>query len=285
MSTREAVQAALTSHIPRQLFTHFMGWFSKLEQPLLRDTSMAIWRRFERVDLSDAADVPYPSLHSIFTRALKPGSRPFCDTPGVIASPCDGIVVGAGPIDGDTLVQAKGQTYSLTELVQDSSLAAAHRGGQYVTLRLTPAMYHRFHAPQNCHVQHVTYVAGDTYNTHPAVLARVPRLYCQNERAILRARLSDTGERITLVPVAAILVASIRLTFANVHLHLRYRGPNEIPCSEELELGQEMGWFEHGSTIVVLGPPGATLCAGVALGTTLRAGMPLMQRAPSGGAA
>ena len=59
-----------------------------------------------------------------------------------------------------------------------------------------------------------------------------------------------------LVPVAAILVASIRLHFLDVLLHLRYRGPNEIACDAALRKGEEMGWFQHGSTIIVFAPDG-----------------------------
>jgi phosphatidylserine decarboxylase len=68
---------------------------------------------------------------------------------------------------------------------------------------------------------------------------------------------------ITLVPVAAILVASIHLSFLDVLLHLKYRGPNVITCNAALEKSQEMGWFQHGSTIIVLAPRGFSLCDGV----------------------
>ena len=77
--------------------------------------------------------------------------------------------------------------------------------------------------------------------------------------------------------VAAILVASIRLTFLDVLLHLRYRGPNLIPCHARLARGQEMGWFEHGSTIIVLAPAGMALCPGVSAGARLRMGQALMR--------
>ncbi len=64
------------------------------------------------------------------------------------------------------------------------------------------------------------------------------------------------------MPVAAILVASIRLHFVDVRLHLRYRGPNAIFCDALLGKGEEMGWFEHGSTILVFAPPGFTPARG-----------------------
>jgi phosphatidylserine decarboxylase len=80
-----------------------------------------------------------------------------------------------------------------------------------------------------------------------------------------------------LVPVAAVLVASIRLHFLNVLLHLKYRGSNEIPCRATLVKGQEMGWFEHGSTILVFAPEGFSLCDGISEGETIRMGRALMK--------
>jgi phosphatidylserine decarboxylase len=154
-----------------------------------------------------------------------------------------------------------------------------HEGGQYLTLRLTAGMYHRFHAPQDLDVQRVTYLSGDTWNVNPIALERIERLFCRNERAVIETILRDSGEALTLVPVAAILVASLRLRFADVHLHLRYRGPNLIPCRVSLSRGQEMGWFEHGSTIIVFAPPSFSPAAGVVPGARVRMGQALMQNA------
>jgi phosphatidylserine decarboxylase len=81
-----------------------------------------------------------------------------------------------------------------------------------------------------------------------------------------------------IVPVAAILVASIRLRFIDLHLHLRYRGPNTVACQAVVGRGEDMGWFEHGSTLVVLVPPGHTWAQGLCTGQTLRAGQPLIRR-------
>ncbi len=143
-------------------------------------------------------------------------------------------------------------------------LAAKYEGGQFVTLRITPTMYHRFHAPHDLDVEHVTYISGDTWNVYPIALKNVERLFCRNERAILRCRLTAFRHvPFLLVPVAAILVASIRLHCADVLLHLKYAGPNQIPCDARYAKGQEMGWFQHGSTIIALVPKGMSLCEDV----------------------
>jgi phosphatidylserine decarboxylase len=138
-------------------------------------------------------------------------------------------------------------------------------------------MYHRFHAPHDCRIDRVTYISGDTWNVNPIALKRVERLFCKNERAILRGNLSGTGHAITMVPVAAVLVASIRLHFLNVVLGLKHAGPTFFACDASFQKGEEIGWFEHGSTIIVFVPDGFSLCEGVCEGSTIRVGQPLLR--------
>jgi phosphatidylserine decarboxylase len=141
-------------------------------------------------------------------------------------------------------------------------------------------MYHRFHAPQDLTVQRVTHIQGDTWNVNPIALKRVERLFCRNERAVIETKLDASGLPLTLVPVGAILVASIRLHFLNLLLHHDYQGPQTIECQAHLTKGQEMGWFEHGSTIIVLAPPGLKLHASIRTGHQIKAGEPLFNEMP-----
>ena len=273
---QEKLNFLLTNRIPRRLLTQFMGWFSRIEQPLVRDLSIGVWGFFSGLDLSEARTTRFRSMHDCFIRELKPGARPIDRDPAVLVSPCDAIVGASGTVAGTELFQVKGFPYSLEDLLGDPDLVDAHRNGRYVTLRLTSAMYHRFHAPHDCRVEQVTYISGDTWNVNPIALKRIEKLFCRNERALLRTRLAAGGHIVTLVPVAAVLVASIRLHFLDVLLTLRHRGPNVMSCDVRLSKGDEMGWFQHGSTIIVFAPDGFALCAGVQEGATIRVGERLM---------
>jgi phosphatidylserine decarboxylase len=276
LGAQEDLNFLLTNRVPRIALTRLMGRFSRIRSRWLTRASIAVWRRFTELDLSEARLREFDSLQACFTRDLVEGARPFDPRPEVFSSPSDAIVGACGRVDGTRVFLAKGFPYSIEELFGPTQDASAFRGGSYVTLRLTSAMYHRFHAPHDLEVDHVSYLSGDTWNVNPIALARVERLFCRNERAVLRARLAATGHPIALVPVAAILVASIRLHFLDVLLHLGRRGPHEMPCQAGLAKGQEMGWFEHGSTIIVFAPPGFTLCEGIEPGVRLRAGQPLL---------
>ena len=276
MTWREELNFLLTNRLPRRALTRFMGWFSKIETPWIRDASMALWRYFGDLDLSEARDTQYRSMHECFIRQLKPGMRPIDSDPTVLVSPCDAIVGASGQIVGDVVIQAKGFPYRLQDLLCDAELQARYHNGTWVTLRLRSNMYHRFHAPHDCSVERLTYVSGDTWNVNPIALARVERLFCRNERVIIRTRLNASGHQITLVPVAAILVASIRFHGIDAMLNLAYRGPNELSCDAQFAKGEEMGWFEHGSTIIVFAPPGFALCQTIEEGRPVRMGERLM---------
>jgi phosphatidylserine decarboxylase len=273
---QEDLNFLLTNRIPRRLATLFVGWFSKIEQPLVRDTSIGLWRLFSGLDLSEAKTTRFRSMHECFIRELKEGARPVDPDPNVLVSPCDAIVGACGAIAEAELYQIKGFPYSLSDLLCDTEPAQTHRNGRFITLRLTSAMYHRFHAPYDCRVRCVTYISGDTWNVNPVALKRVEKLFCRNERAVIETTLTG-GQPVTLVPVAAVLVASIRLHFLDVLLHLRHRGPNIMRCDANLRKGEEMGWFEHGSTIIMFAPDGFSLSEGVTEGATIRMGQPLMR--------
>ena len=273
---QEDLNFLLTNRIPRKLLTQFIGWLSRIEQPLVCRSCIALWRLFTDLDLSEAKKTRFKSLHDCFTRELKEGARPIDPDPRTLVSPCDALVGACGTVTGGSVLQAKGFPYPLLDLLSDAELVRYYQGGQYATLRLTSSMYHRFHAPADCRVEQVNYISGDTWNVNPIALKRVERLFCKNERAVIRCRLSS-GALITLVPVAAILVASMRLKFLDVLLHLRYPGPNVIPCDVGLRRGEEMGWFEHGSTIIVFAPRDVSLCEGVQEGRRIQMGQTLMR--------
>ncbi len=273
----EDLNFLLTNRLPRRWLTLAMGRFSKVRSPWLTRLSIWVWRQFTELDLSEAKQQDFESLHACFTRELKEGARPLDPDPALLISPCDAIVGASGRIERGLVLQAKGMPYRLAELMGSEAEPAEFEGGHYLTLRLTSAMYHRFHAPADARIEAVRYLSGDTWNVNPIALKRIERLFCRNERARIRLRLAD-GTPMAIVPVAAILVASIRLHFLDVLLHLRWAGPRDLPCDVAVRRGQELGWFEHGSTLVVFVPPGFEPC--VAAGQRLRMGQALLRRAP-----
>ena len=278
LTQQEQINFLLTNRIPRRYATLFMGWFSRIEIPFIRDITLYLWKLFaDELNLAEAKKSSFTSLHDCFIRELKDDARTVDQDPRTITSPCDAIVGAHGKIDGIECIQAKGFPYSLVDLLGDETLVNRYRDGVYVTLRLQSTMYHRFHAPADCQVATVNYISGDTWNVNPIALKRVERLYCKNERAVIDLQLAGSAASLTLVPVAAILVASIRLNFLDEVLDLKYKGPNRISCHANFNKGQEMGYFQHGSTIIVFASRDFILAPTISEGTIVRMGQPLLQ--------
>jgi len=276
LAENERLNFVLSNRIPRRALTRFMGWFSKIEQPLVRDGSIAAFRLFCAPDLGEARKPRFASLHDCFIRELREGVRPIDASDKVLVSPCDGIVGAAGQIRDTTLLQVKGFPYPLEELLRDAELAARYRDGTYVTLRLTAGMYHRFHAPYDCRAERLAHIPGDAWNVNPAALKRIDRLYCKNERAVLSLQLAPVPHLVTLVAVAAVLVAGIRLRFLDIPLAREGEEVTVVRCAAQFAKGEELGWFEHGSTILVLAPPGFALSEQVGEGKLVKMGQPLL---------
>jgi len=277
LSTAERLNFLLTNRIPRRTLTQFMGWYSKINSPLLTRLSIKIWRLFASdLDLSEAKEKHFNSLHDCFIRELKEGLRPIDDRKEIVSSPSDGIVGACGMIKNGMVYQAKGFPYDLDELLQDSELAAKFQNGTYLTIRLKSSMYHRFHAPVACEVNQVNYISGDTWNVNPIALKQIEKLYCKNERAILQLNTEQADHHIVLVPVAAILVASMKFHCLTETLDLKYKGPNQIACSAHYEKGDEMGYFQHGSTIIIFTSSQYQLCDGIVTGKAIKMGQALL---------
>ncbi len=277
IARQEDLNFLLTNCMPRRLVTRTIGRVSRIETPWVCAVSLRIWRLFSDLDLADAEETRFRSLHACFTRRLRAGARPIDADPAILVSPCDGIVGAAGLVEDGRVLQIKGFSYALADLLGDAAHAESFSNGQYVTLRLTSAMYHRFHAPHDCAVWSVTHIFGDCWNVNPVTLQRVQRLFCRNERALIRTRLAEGGHAVTLVAVAAILVAGIRLRFLDIARRRGEAAQRRFRCDVRLRKGEEIGWFEHGSTIILFAPAGFALCDGIREGTVTRVGKPLMR--------
>ncbi len=275
----ERVNFLLTNRIPRRWLTLFMGRFSKIEHPAVRALSIAVWKLFvDDLRLHEAKKARFDSLHDCFIRELKPGSRIVDADPLTVTSPCDAVIGEFGEVCGLEAIQAKGFPYSIADLLGARQNAERFRDGRFLTLRIKSSMYHRFHAPWDGRIDDVLYISGDTWNVNPIALKTVERLFCKNERAVFDLQPASGTAAVTMVAVAAILVASIRIHGVNEALNLRYRGGNTISCDLDFRKGDEIGYFEHGSTIVLFTTPEFRFLESISVGDTVRMGQAIMRK-------
>ncbi len=277
LSQNAQLNFLLTNRIPRRFATQFMGWLSAIESPRLTRLLIHVWQTFaDDLDLSEAPQQEYTSLQECFTRSLVPGARTVDTRPDIVVSPCDAIIGEHGNIAGTTVFQAKGFPYDLEDLIPDRTLRERYRDGKFITLRLKSSMYHRFHAPLDCQIQQVTYISGDTWNVNPIALQRIEKLYCKNERAVIELETDRPQSSVCLVAVAAILVASIRLHWLEDLLNMQYKGPHNITCDAAFGKGDELGYFQHGSTIILFATSDYRFYDGIHTGDRVQMGRALL---------
>jgi phosphatidylserine decarboxylase len=221
------------------------------------------------VDMSEAAETDpyrYASFNEFFTRSLKAGARPIASGATDIACPVDGRMSECGAAEGDSLLQAKGRRYALTELLAGQAWAAAFSGGSFATIYLAPFNYHRIHMPTRGRLLDTVYVPGRLFSVNEVTARRVPRLFARNER-VLTLFEGEYG-RFAVVLVGALNVGSIATVWAGDIAPAARRVLAHIPAPETiLEKGAELGRFNMGSTVILLFEPGharwrATLASG-----------------------
>jgi len=274
---KERVIFLLTKILPRHGVTRFAQWFSKIELWPVPQMSIAIWKWLTDADLGDARDAHFRSLHEVLIRRLKKSARPIDPNADIITSPCDAIVGEFGWVESGMALQIKDMPYPVVDLLGAAGEAANFEGGYFVTLRIKSGMYHRFHAPHDLVAEQLRYISGDLWDVRPSSLRRIDRLFCKNERAPMVIRLQQTGLRLVMVPVGSLLAGSIRLPWLDGVHPINKRGSRTMQFEHEFSKGEEMGWFEHGSTIVLFSPPEAVPLATLKTGRVIRMGEPVFQ--------
>ncbi len=274
----EAINFFLTNRFPRRLVTRLFGRISRIENRLFVKFSLWVWQRFTTgLNLDEAEATEFTSIQQCFIRRLKPGSRKVNLKAEYLTSPCDAIVGAYGSLEGLQALQIKGAAYSLVSLLNDEALANQYSDGRFLTLRLESTMYHRFHAPMDGRIEGLTYRSGDVWNVNSPALKRVAELFCKNERLIIPYHVSEPEQIVLMVPVAAVLVASIQLHGLDGPLSLAYKGPTTIHLNKQFRKGDEIGYFQHGSTILLFSSGGLEFMPELREGLRIQMGQPLMR--------
>lgn len=209
-----------------------------------------------RVEEAERGLTEYASLNDFFTRRLKQGLRPIDTTPDTAVSPVDALITGMGPISSGLMMNIKGQDYTLEELLNRSPRTVCYENGFYFVLYLSPTDYHRIHSPVAGHILEKEHVAGKVYPVNEFGLRHMSRVLSRNERLI--TYMEHSFGEIAVVKVGALNVSSIQYV---------------SPLPDQLERGDELAFFEFGSTVVLLMETGTfTPRSGLQLGAKVKMG-------------
>ena len=249
--------------MPKKLLSSMVGKLFKIEHFLVKNFLIFSFSKIYKINIEEAEITDYKkydSLEKFFSRKLKVKTRPICETTNSIIAPADGRISEIGDVIKKRGIQAKGQTYSISELLDISEAQAKTcEFNKIVTIYLAPNNYHRVHMPIDGELLSVKYVPGNLFSVNDVTRKKLTRLYCRNERTILTFR--NESFKFCMVFVGALIVGGIVLSLPmNARNHgnqpvsaymtpkLNYQGNGSKATK-----GQEIGYFTFGSTVIFLG--------------------------------
>ena len=273
--------------VPQHGLSRLVAIFANSQYSFIKTPFIRFFIKRYQVDMSEAMITniaQFKNFNDFLTRQLKNDARPISPGTDLVVSPADGAISELGPIQSDSLLQAKGRTFSAAELLGGiTEDAESFRDGSFITIYLSPRDYHRVHMPVAGTLQKTVYVPGKLFSVNQATANAVPNLFSRNERLVCFFE-TDLGP-MALVLVGAMIVAGIETVWSgqvcpNKHGRLESDYLNHTPPIE-LDKGSEMGRFWLGSTVILLFGPGAiALNKELHNGHAIRLGEPLATTNP-----
>jgi phosphatidylserine decarboxylase len=266
---------------PQRALSEIIGWGARRSLPAsVRSPLLRSFVRKYQIDATEAEKPleEYGGLAEFFTRRLRPGARPVDATPGTVVSVADGTVVDRGLVKDGRVIDAKGTSFSLAELLADDALATALDGGAFEVTYLSPRDYHRVHSPVAGRITDWHYVPGTLFPVNNRSVVREPGLFAKNERFV--TVLDSEAGRCAVVMVAAVGVGHITAAYdPEVATHSSGFARGEIrhrhfDAPPSIGRGAELGVFNLGSTTIVVFEPGRVVLDPIAPGSTTRMGRP-----------
>ncbi len=243
--------------VPQHALSRFAGWVANTSIPWIKNPITRWFVKQYEINMEEAAETDpcaYTSFNDFFTRALKADARPICVDDNAIVFPADGAISQIGDIKHGRVFQAKGQDYSLLELVGgNQTMAQPFEDGKFAVVYLSPKDYHRVHMPLGGKLTSMTHVPGDLFSVNDTTAENVPRLFARNERVV--CTFDTEAGPMAVILVGAMIVASIETVWAGQvtpesrTIKTTHYDSNIV---HEFNIGDEMGRFKLGSTAVVL---------------------------------
>jgi len=244
--------------LPHRLLSRIVYWATRWTWRPWKNFLIGRVVKSYSVDMTQAEQTDpfaFASFNAFFTRALKPGARHAPADARAIACPADGRISQFGAIREGRIFQAKGQDFSVTELLADESEAAKYTNGQFITVYLSPRDYHRVHAPLSGTLRETVHIPGRLFSVAPLPVAHVPRLFARNERLV--CHFDGAHGPFAVVLVGAMLVSGVETVWSGVEIppyasaiqRKDWRGKDV-----HLQRLAELGRFNMGSTAILILP-------------------------------
>ena len=237
--------------VPQHRLSRVVGKIAASENPIVKTAVIAAFKTKYGIDMSIAEQtnaLKFKSFNDFFTRGLRTGVRAVDADSTAIISPADGAISQLGKIENGDVFQAKGQKFTVENLIADPQLAEPFKNGEFATVYLSPRDYHRVHMPFAGTLTETLYVPGELFSVNQTTAENIPGLFARNERMVC---LFDTElGRMAVVLVGAMIVAGIETVATG-----KVKPSGRIELNQHnlfLEKGAELGRFYLGSTAIIL---------------------------------
>jgi len=244
--------------LPHRFLSRLVMWATRVRIPfwknfLIGQISTRFKVNWDEAASSDLAD--YPHFNAFFTRALKPGVRAADPAQDSLLMPADGRISQLGRIEDGRIFQAKGQSFTVAELLGSEEAAAPFSNGHFITVYLSPRDYHRVHMPWAGRLTETVHIPGRLFSVAPFAVEGIPRLFALNERLVCRFE-TEQGP-MAVVMVGAMLVSGVETVWGGVEIPPYGSGIVRRDLREQniqLDRFAEMARFNMGSTVIVCLP-------------------------------
>jgi phosphatidylserine decarboxylase len=280
---RDAAFVLLQRLLPQHALSRVVHALARVRWRGFKNALIRAFMSSFKPDMSDARQpqpLAYESFNAFFTRELAAGARPQPQDPLTVSSPVDGTISQIGYLDGQSILQAKGRSFSLAALLAaDAAQTAQFTGGAFATLYLAPYNYHRIHMPRAGQLRTTRHVPGRLFSVNAVTAAAVAGLFARNERVV--CIWDEERQPFSMVLVGALFVGSISTVWHGEITPPSRRSARDLApvalATASLGRGDLMGWFNMGSTVILLFPKDR-----VQWQPQLSAGMPVRVGQPLG---
>lgn len=221
--------------VKKKIFSKLYGYFCDTS---LSSKKISNFIRNYNINMEESIENKYnfKNFNDFFTRKLKKSARPINKNGNILISPGDGRLLAYSNIDLNKIVQIKGFTYKLSDLIVNKKTSEKFKLGTLLILRLAPIDYHRFHFIDDGLCTASKKIKGNYYSVNPIALKTIPELFCKNERQWSIFHSKNFGDTL-YIEIGATCVGSIVETY--------------FP-EKKIYKGSEKGYFKFGGSTILL---------------------------------
>ncbi len=228
------------------LLAKFVGWLAsaKFPQKPLR-WAVRIYVKYYQISLDDFDfdENRFSCFDDFFTRKIKQNARALDD--GII-SPVDATVYAAGEIQNGQILQIKSSKIAVENLFDNAGISAKY----FMSFYLSPADYHRVHAPVDLKVVGIKYIPGMFYSVRPKI-AKKRKVFLKNERVVLDCETAEGSLYLAIVAAQNVGKIELKPLGGSCPREKKITVFNN-PKQTEFKKGEELGVFHLGSSVVLL---------------------------------